>query len=334
MSIDASLCPRYVIFLDIDGVLLPVPRFTFGGGELSVDCVHRLRRLVDHLGGASNVSIILSSTWRTSPAMVERLNSFLQLHTGGAVPPVEGGTPNGTVLVSKVLYYAEDPSEQRLVRDRVDEVMRWLHTHILDHPEGIGGRWIAIDDMKLDVDSRMAGHFLHTATDVGITDENVDSAIELVKSFPSPAEAQVAAEHSLVDPALKEEEINILKTLNDQMRAKMGQLEESLSATSAEVASLASSKKALTHELAEKMRYIQDTRYRLAVYDCSRRCPTLAAAVELAARKTGEDRKQLEAQIRKLVQLFMERKEVEKKRRAEFKKAAKSSGDMSFKSSC
>lgn len=322
--IDPTKCDRCVIFLDIDGVLLPVPRFTFGGGELSPDCVTRLARLIAFVGGPDKVTIILSSTWRNFPDSVARLNAFFEKEAAGAVPAVAGGTPNGTVIVSTVSYYADDPSEQRLVRDRVDEIYRWLHTHLQDHPEAIAGRWFAIDDMKLDVDDRMAGHFLHTATDVGITDEDVVTGQSLVALLPSPEEAVQRAEQAARDPALKDEEIQILEIQRSRLETQVGDLQQKLAASEERVIELAAAHREQEKEKKDLQRKLEDVSYRLAVYDFAKRNDTLRAAVDMAAKKTGKERKELDDAIKALVNLLRERKEVEKKVRAEAKKGQSS----------
>lgn len=319
MSIHAGLCNRYVVFLDIDGVLLPVPKFTFGGGDLSGTCAQTLKRLITALGGRDRVTLVLSSTWRNHPVMVDRLNTFMQKEAGDGIPVVSERTPNGTVLVSSVTYYPDDPSEQRLVRDRVDEVYRWLHTHITDHPEAIGGRWFAIDDMQLDVDERMRGHFLHTQTDVGITEADVDTACAMIASHPSPAEAYAAAVAALTDPALKAEEIDIHRVVQSRLEAQLAATAAELTEMQEKVAALSAEKKDLVKELAEKQRSMEDMRYRLAVYDFSKRYPCLAAAVELASTKTGAERRNMDATIRTFVTLLMDRKELQKKMRSEAK---------------
>ncbi|KAG5477965.1 hypothetical protein LSCM4_05360 [Leishmania orientalis] len=321
MSIDAGLCSRYVVFLDIDGVLLPVPKFTFGGGDLSSDCTQRLKRLITALGGRERVTIVLSSTWRNHPDMVARLNTFIQSEAGDGIPVVADGTPNGTVLVSSVTYYADDPSEQRLIRDRVDEVYRWLRTHVTEHPEAIGGRWLAIDDMKLDADERMRGHFLHTQTDTGLTDADVDTACAIIASHPSPEAAYAAAVAALADPALKQEEIEIHKVLQSRLEAQLAATTAELAEAQGKVAALSADKKDLMKELAEMQRSLEDMRYRLAVHDFSKRHPSLAAAVELAGTKTGAERRDMDAAIRSFVTLLMDRKELQKKMRSTAKRA-------------
>ncbi|EPY37068.1 hypothetical protein STCU_00229 [Strigomonas culicis] len=320
-AIDASLCDRYVIFLDIDGVLLPVPRFTFGGGDLSPESVQRLGGLITHLGGREKVTIVLSSTWRNSPDSVARLNEFITRHAADTVPLVRCGTDNGTVLVTQVDYYADDPTEQRLVRDRVDEIERWLHTHVVDHPEAIAGRWFAIDDMKLDVDARMADHFLYTQTDVGITDEDVARATEMVAAFPAPAEAATRAQRALQDPALKQEEIRILEVLLERKAAEAEELRRQLADTAADLARQRELNKEAEKNARERERRLEDVSYRLALYDFSKRHETLREAVELCEKITGPDRKAMNESIRTVVNLLREKKELEKRVRADMKKA-------------
>ncbi|EPY34970.1 hypothetical protein AGDE_07666 [Angomonas deanei] len=320
-TIDGSLCGRYVIFLDIDGVLLPVPKFTFGGGELTGECVERLGQLITAMGGKDNVTIILSSTWRNFPEQIDRLNQFFEKHAAETVPKVGGGTDKSTVLVTKVDYYADDPSEQRLVRDRVDEIMRWLHVHIDDHPEAIGGRWIAIDDMKLDVDDRMKGHFLHTTTDIGMTEENVKEAIETITKLRSPEEAKEAAYKSLFDPEIKNEEINILQVLLDRKTEEADKYKASLEKTEETLAKLRETQKEQEKEMKEKDRRFEDVSYRLALYDFSKRYDTLREALEICEKMTGPERKEMNETIKTLVTHLRNKKELEKKAQKEMKKA-------------
>ncbi|KAG8346851.1 hypothetical protein ERJ75_001525000 [Trypanosoma vivax] len=305
-------CDRVVIFLDVDGVLLPVPRFTFGGGELSPLCVQLLRRIVDGCGGCEKVTVILSSTWRNFPDQVRRLNKFLLETVGSNVPPVAGGTPNGTPKVTAVTYFADDPSEQRLIRDRVDEVLRWIHTHMNEHPEAIGGRWFAIDDMQLDVDERMRGHFLKTETEVGLTEADVERALCMIGSLPSPEVAAQKAALALVDPVLKDEEIDILETRCNGLAATVEQLKGELEQTRAQIRELQTERSTWEREKKELSKRLEDVSYRLALYDFAKRNETLREAVEVLPKKTGKERSELESRIRTLVNLLQRRKELEK----------------------
>ncbi|KEG09263.1 hypothetical protein DQ04_05521050 [Trypanosoma grayi] len=301
-----------VIFLDIDGVLLPVPRFTFGGGDLSEGSVRLLQQIVDGCGGAEKVSIILSSTWRNFPEQVNRLNQFFAKVAANHVPPVAGGTPNGTPKVTAVTYYADDPSEQRLVRDRVDEIIRWIRTHMHDYPEAVGGRWLAIDDMQLDVDERMHGHFLKTETEVGLTEEAVARALNIVASLPSPEVTARNAEAAIIDPVLKDEEIDILETRCRDLSTTVDNLKDDLQKARAENGGLQAQRREWEREKKETERRLEDVSYRLAQYEFAKKNAVLQTALTVLASKTGKDRRELEEHIKTLVNLMRKRKELEK----------------------
>ncbi|EAN79505.1 uncharacterized protein TEOVI_000488900 [Trypanosoma equiperdum] len=311
-AVEMAQCDRVVIFLDVDGVLLPVPRFTFGGGDLSPQCVGYLLKIVDACGTAEKVTIILSSTWRNFPAQVQRLNNFFAKTVGDAVPPIAGGTPNGTPKVTVVSYYADDPSEQRLVRDRVDEIKRWINTNMREHPEAVGGRWFAIDDMQLDVDERMRGHFLKTTTEIGLVEDDIERAREIIAAFPPPEEAARNAAAALVDPALKDEEIDILETRCRNLSETAEQLKNDLAEAHEEIRRLQGERTVRERDMKELTRRFEDVSYRLAQYDFSKKNAVLRSAIEALASKTGKERRELEDRIKTLVNLLRHKKELEK----------------------
>ena len=213
-----------VIFLDVDGVLLPVSPMSFGGGDLDDSCLAYFKTITEAIiaqttGGLPPV-VILSSTWRHDPAKIERLNqAFLKagFHSGVRVV---GGVPNGVPNPTTVSYLPKDKSEQKLVRDRVDEIHEWLKvsadaaiTEALKPtgkcllvsvntaaavtvssspssavssaaaPPALYERWIAIDDMDLGVDPRMRGHFLKTDTEEGMTKRDSTRGLETVSAL-------------------------------------------------------------------------------------------------------------------------------------------------------
>eukprot|EP00796_Vickermania_ingenoplastis_P007412 gene7412-5220_t len=323
----------WIIFLDVDGVLLPVPRFSFGGGELDGRCICRLQHIIEEAlqgehaeecrsGGplVHPVTIILSSTWRNFPDMIARLNSMFVRYGAGTIPPVAGGTPKETVLVTQVSYYADHPSEQRLVRDRVDEIYAWLHEHVADHPEGIGGRWIAIDDMQLDVDERMKGHFLKTETETGLVDEDIERAVDIARQLPTVAVAQERAIAARTDPTLFQEKLEIEKVLRERLEAEVQTLRETTAAQAEKIQSLSEQLRTTQRSEAEWKRRHEEVSYRLALEDFSKRHPTLQAAVNLAHRSSGPTRKAVDQRISNFVQLLRQKKELEKKIRAPKKK--------------
>ncbi|ESL10371.1 hypothetical protein TRSC58_01898 [Trypanosoma rangeli SC58] len=239
---------------------------------------------------------------------------------GTGVPAVAGGTPNGTPKTTAVTYYPDDPSEQRLVRDRVDEVKRWIHTHIREHPEAIGGRWFAIDDMLLDVDERMRGHFLKTETETGLTEADVARALEIIASFPAPVVAAQRAAAALVDPVLKDEEIDILESRCRELSATVSELQDSLRQSRGAVEALQSQRREWEVERKEMARRFEDVSYRLARHDFARKNEALRVALIVLESKTGKERHELESRIKVLVDLLREKKALEKTARKRRKK--------------
>lgn len=314
-DITVEQCARYVIFLDIDGVLLPVPRFTFGGGELSEACVQRLQTIIARLGGCARVSIILSSTWRTHPEMVDRLNDFFCRVTAGDVPTVAGGTPNGTIKVTEVDYYPDDLTERRLVRDRVDEIHRWIVTHMERHPEAVGGRWFAVDDMRLDVDARMSGHFLHTVTEVGLTDDDVARALAMVQSYPSPEQAYARARAALIDPCIKNEEIDILQIQRTRLEESVTRLQQELQQAHERIAQLSREAQESARAARQSAHVREELRQRVALLEYARKNEVVRQALELAGRTAGPARKALDGYLKRVTALLCQRKDIEKQRR-------------------
>lgn len=399
----------WVVFLDVDGVLLPVARQSFGGGELDFLCVKRLEKLVEFLqngaeqqkkqpngnkeekrpnntslsapeevekkenGDSSNieneptsscypVTFILSSTWRRYPDMVSRLNRFFCKHcavdprekenydtsrenTGNDgmhvartsltekagenhqdimnhyFPLASGGTPNGTVLTSSVAYYADDPSEQRLVRDRVDEIFAWLHEHVEDHPEGIGGRWLAIDDLKLDMDERMRGHFIHTKTEVGLTDEDVEGAKQWIREgLATVEEARKAAIAARVDPALFEEKIAIGRVLGERLQLQLEEITKEKDEKEKKLHEVTEVCRQTEKQLKELKRQHEEVAYRLALLEYSKKIPFLDELVQIAKKTSGKERKELDNKIAQYVQLLQRQKAIENAMRKERKK--------------
>lgn len=346
----------WVIFLDVDGVLLPVPQFGFGGGDLDADCVKRLEKLIEFLqaGGGKNksteldstsslslpasfcpVTLILSSTWRTSQGMIDRLNGFMQKHSKQApvgypqgcstvIPLILGGTPHSTVLATEVTYYPDNPSERRLVRDRVDEITEWIYEHMDDHPEAVGGRWLAIDDMKLDVDERMKNHFLHTTTDLGIKDEDVENAMEWIsRQLPSPEEAREKASLAWRDPKIFEHKLEVQRLLVKRLETEVKERHEKEETFKKEIERLSKALRNANQENESQQRNIDQLAHRLALYDFRKKIPLLDAALLLASQKSGRPRAEIDSKINAYIQLLRQKKELERKMKANQKRNRK-----------
>ena len=283
----SSSASSLIIFLDVDGVLVPVSPMSFGGGDFDPACISRLGEIVSLAGGAEHVTIVVSSTWRHDPAKMQRLNDAFRAclppspsaasssnssNTSApwqVIPPVSLGVANGVPNPTRVVtYLKKDPTEQKLVKERVDEIAYFLEQYgvseypragisIVEPPEaaaaetasaevqpppppsqlaepphvaeatsttsttsgkkkekggggkkkdaagGVGGgrdhqqpqmlpmrtyhgRWLAIDDMELPADPRMAGHCLKTDIEEGLQATDVERAQTLLASLPPP----------------------------------------------------------------------------------------------------------------------------------------------------
>lgn len=189
-----------VIFLDIDGVLLP-----FGGaggdnhddGETAPGCIFpnrtmdALASLLDRAGGLSleaagggapvrgNPALVLSSTWRARPDFVDDITSSLVAHAahrrgrrgrrgggGGERRDWTAAWSNAGSPSGGPFFDMTDPLYQST---RCDEVYKWLGDN-----SGVVERrgatrtfrvrsWIALDDE--DVSFRLCASLLHTALD-------------------------------------------------------------------------------------------------------------------------------------------------------------------------
>eukprot|EP01012_Entosiphon_sulcatum_P040725 TRINITY_DN5441_c0_g1_i1.p1 TRINITY_DN5441_c0_g1~~TRINITY_DN5441_c0_g1_i1.p1 ORF type:complete len:657 (+),score=105.11 TRINITY_DN5441_c0_g1_i1:70-1971(+) len=156
------------LFLDIDGVVVPVPSFGMGGGDLDATCLCNLKSITT---AHPDLRIVVSSTWRNRPEDMARLNEALgEL----GLPPAKDVTPKNARVQSAVSYLEDDPDEQMLVRDRVDEICEWLQDH------APVAKWLALDDMDLGLDPRMAGHFVLTSKEWGLQANNAEDALHLL----------------------------------------------------------------------------------------------------------------------------------------------------------
>lgn len=125
-----------VLFLDVDGVLHSV-RCTRLQQQFARALMLQLVRAVQ----ASGASIVLSTAWRTVPEA--RIMVCQKLHEYGLPQPV-GRTPD--------FGFTRRPCE----------ILTWVEEH---RPSA----WVAIDDMPLDVDPRLKGHFVKTNPIQGLT---------------------------------------------------------------------------------------------------------------------------------------------------------------------
>ena len=161
---------RKLIFLDIDGVLNPSTNIWHRKqkGEptssyyikLPGDKLYRLKKIVKETGG----EIIISSSWRIgfdrnlmepSPSIINLSNQLAKYDIF-----ISGFTP---------LHYD---------RHRGREINNYLMNFI--HKNGYKPKYIIIDDDIKDIVGQHRGHIVHTNTVLGLQDEHVRIAINLL----------------------------------------------------------------------------------------------------------------------------------------------------------
>ncbi len=140
-----------VLFLDIDGVLIP-----FRANKFDPKCLENLKLI--HT--AVNFEIVLSSTWRMFPGSTDAVNRKLE----------EYGLPR---IFDKTPIFKNS--------SRGQEICSWL-----DERSDVVEGWVAVDDIELDhrsspVYSRMVGHCVLTDPLVGLNKQLADKTIEILK---------------------------------------------------------------------------------------------------------------------------------------------------------
>lgn len=138
-----------VVFLDVDGVLHSV-RCTRQSQQFGRAQMAQLVRTIE----GSGASIVLSTAWRTIPEA--RMTVCAKLREAGLPQPI-GKTPDFGMM------------------RRPCEILTWVDQY---RPAA----WVSIDDMPLDADPRMRGHFVRTNPLQGLTPVLAAEAIRLLKS--------------------------------------------------------------------------------------------------------------------------------------------------------
>jgi len=71
--------------------------------------------------------------------------------------------------------------------NRVEEIHIWLASWATNSSESVTDfHWVALDDMDLNYDKRMHGHFVKINPDLGLTHSDTDIAINILKGEPMP----------------------------------------------------------------------------------------------------------------------------------------------------
>jgi HAD domain in Swiss Army Knife RNA repair proteins len=158
---------RRIIFLDIDGVLLPFPRKQDGDELFPTSTLKPLHRLWKHVTADSHINVewVLSSTWRVQKSYIRDIERAV----------FEFGIP---------LEFS-DVTDPALHTERQWEIYDWLVKQNL----GKGKEqcvWLALDDEELLKDDKNAehseffeGHVVLTKSQVGLSESDIDTAIRL-----------------------------------------------------------------------------------------------------------------------------------------------------------
>jgi hypothetical protein len=164
--------PSVVIFLDVDGVILPfgdaVPIATTTEGSLFPDsCLAALTHITSKF---SDVRLVLSSTWRVQATYRGQILESFHAY----------GRALGGPLRSIEFHDITDPT---LHLTRQAEINAWLHSN------RYRGAWIALDDEELvegeeNNSQRQAfcGRVVKTASHIGLTCEDAQQALTLLEN--------------------------------------------------------------------------------------------------------------------------------------------------------
>ena len=193
---------RIIVFLDIDGVLLPFPQdpklcipngrifpnetLTALSQILEAFPKHKVSTaedkcstaLVNHArdrGNESDVDIVLSSTWRVQKSMRNDIISDFHAY--------------GVGLLSNFDDDFYDITDPNLHTERQHEIYEWLQRYRSEcNPNEILA-WIALDDEELihgPMNARLRpifhGHIIHCDSKRGLTGEQAVEAIQLLRS--------------------------------------------------------------------------------------------------------------------------------------------------------
>ena len=190
--------PAGIIFLDIDGVLLPFPQDSSAKKPKRLFPDETLRAFSRLLHFAVGAKIVLSSTWRVRQ---DYQNDILDCFQDFA--DEHGDGPLG-YHANLGFWSITDPTKHD---ERQWEIFEWLrqnnynmqHGHDQQH-QALPNRqdqqgtqreitWLVLDDEELiegeeneKYRSAFEGHVIKTASNVGLTEKDVDKAIELWKA--------------------------------------------------------------------------------------------------------------------------------------------------------
>ncbi len=148
-----------LIFLDVDGVLNNWHSMANHVHIITEKCVmiHRLCKECD-------AKVVISSTWRIGRTL-EEMQWFFD-NVGLLGHNIIGLTPR---LVNKDVF-------PEAIDIRGYEILQWLH----DNPEGVGARYVIIDDDSDMTEIQKAKYFVQTDMRTGFTWRHYDQCVKIL----------------------------------------------------------------------------------------------------------------------------------------------------------
>jgi len=158
-----------IIFLDIDGVILPFLNQPPQGTLFPDRTLEALSRILEV--NVASTRLVLSSTWRVRQEFCRDILDAFNRH----------GYSYGGPLMGIQFYDITDPA---LHSTRQHEIYKWL----IDHGNQNIKAWIALDDEELihgkensPYRKLFQNHVVKTDSHVGLTQGDADKAIELIQ---------------------------------------------------------------------------------------------------------------------------------------------------------
>ncbi|KAL3817353.1 hypothetical protein ACHAXA_004479 [Cyclostephanos tholiformis] len=192
-----------IIFLDIDGVLLPfgdhhdilgggaVPR-TYADGcifpDATMEALTTMLMELDENGnmGTMNGRIVLSSSWRSRPRFVRDILSSFRSYVGSRCGKGTGKSRAWESIFGHDFEFF-DVTDTEFHSTRHDEVVNWINSATINGRGKFTIRsWIALDDEDLvNVEGRIMTdairHAVRTISSVGLTLDDVNVAMRLLE---------------------------------------------------------------------------------------------------------------------------------------------------------
>jgi len=176
-TLDISEKP-IVIFLDVDGVLLPFPSASKSScGALFPDqCLASLSEILD---SHPKTKLVLSSTWRARKDLIEEILKSFEIY----------GAAFGGPLASIKDFF--DITDQNFHSERQQEIYRYLYSKknksCVSKAERIAA-WVVLDDEELlegvvnsNYRNQFEGHVVKVNSRTGLTPNDATLAIKLVR---------------------------------------------------------------------------------------------------------------------------------------------------------